>query len=90
MNSKEVWENLPKSKMAITDTGTELWESRILVNRAIWRKLSFREQQAIMLKIADVQESLDEFLSETLEEFCMKESERVVNLENQKDAPKTN
>ena len=55
----------PQTMTKISDVSGEDWDAQVRVNRALWRRLSFREQAEICTGLNDLYLKLETYLDES-------------------------
>jgi len=54
---------LPETKSYISDSASDYWSLSVVVNKRLWRSLSFREQALVNRLISNLQEGLEDALN---------------------------
>jgi TRAP-type C4-dicarboxylate transport system substrate-binding protein len=60
---------VPMGKVSISETGTDLWDFSLKINKAVWRSLPFQSQQQIIRVMTDFQSAVDDLVTTQYQEL---------------------
>lgn len=68
-----------KQKICLSDSSSDFWDLSLNVNREIWRKIPFRQQDEIMKMINSIQYDLEQSCSESYEKLSFDYEVKIAN-----------